>query len=41
MTDKEPERYYDWMLWKYKQEQAQHNKRLEEEHIDKKWEEFE
>ena len=41
MTGKEPERYYDWMLWKYKQEQAEHNKRLEEEHIDKKWEEFE
>ncbi len=22
MTDKEPERYYDWMLWKMRQEDA-------------------
>lgn len=39
--EKEPERYYDWMVWKYKQEQAELNKRLEQEHIDKKWKEFE
>ena len=25
MTDKEPERYYDWMLWKIRQEDAKMN----------------
>ena len=25
MTDKEPERYYDWMLWKNRQEEARYN----------------
>ena len=25
MTDKEPERYYDWMLWKMRQEDAKMN----------------
>ena len=39
MTDKEPERYYDWILWKTRQEEAEKQKRREEEYFDKKWEE--
>ena len=39
MTDKEPERYYDWMLWKNRQEEAEKQKQREEEYFDKKWEE--
>jgi len=39
LTDKEPERYYDWMLWKKRQEEAKRQKQREEEYFDKKWEE--
>ena len=39
MTDKEPERYYDWILWKSRQEEAEKQKKREEEYFDKKWEE--
>lgn len=39
MTDKEPERYYDWILWKHRQEEAEKQKQREEEYFDKKWEE--
>ena len=39
MTDKEPERYYDWMLWKNRQEEAKRQKLEEEKYFDKKWEE--
>ena len=39
MTDKEPERYYDWILWKNRQEEAEKQKQREEEYFDKKWEE--
>ena len=39
MTDKEPERYYDWILWKNRQEEAEKQKIAEEKYFDKKWEE--
>ena len=39
MTDKEPERYYDWMLWKQRQDDALRKQQQEEEYFDKKWEE--
>ena len=39
MTDKEPERYYDWMLWKNRQEEAKRREIEEQKYFDKKWEE--
>lgn len=39
MTDKEPERYYDWILWKNRQEEAEKQKIAEDKYFDKKWEE--
>jgi len=39
MTEKEPERYYDWMLWKNRQEEAKRQEIEEQKYFDKKWEE--
>lgn len=39
MADEEPERYYDWILWKNRQEEAEKQKQREEKYFDKKWEE--
>lgn len=39
MTDKEPERYYDWILWKNRQEEAKRQEIEEQKYFDKKWEE--
>lgn len=39
MTDKEPERYYEWMLWRQRQIDAERNQQQEQEYFDKKWEE--
>ena len=39
MTDKEPERYYDWILWKNRQEEAKRREKEEQKYFDKKWEE--
>lgn len=38
MTDKEPARYYDWMLWKMRQEDAQRKKEQEDAEFAKRWE---